>query len=66
MDKVEIEQLKNHLAVKIGVLEMRVKSGEINDETAPELIANFKEYEEKGTTLEELKLLFEDVTLALS
>ena len=65
MTNIEIEQLKNHLAVKIGILEIKINNGEIDDESY-ELINSYKEYEENGTTLEELKLLFEDVQLALS
>lgn len=64
MTSVEIEVLKNHLAVKIGVLEMKIQSGEI-DSRAQELILLYKEYEHKGTTLEELNLLFSDVLLEL-
>ena len=65
MKNIEIEQLKNNLETKIGVLEIKIKSGEITDESAVELIDLFKEYEKDGTTIEELKLLYEDVTLAL-
>lgn len=61
---VEIEQLKNHLELKIGILEMKIKNGEISDD-AYELIELFKDYEKNGTTIEELKMLFEDVELAL-
>lgn len=61
---VEIEQLKNHLELKIGILEIKIKNGEIKDD-AYELVQLFKEYEKEGTTIEELKLLFEDVELAL-
>lgn len=66
MNNIEIEQLKNNLATKVGLLENKIKSGEITDETSIELVNIFKEYEQKGTTIEELKLLFEDVILALS
>jgi hypothetical protein len=66
MNSVEIEQLKNNLAVKVGILEIKIKNGEINDDTSVELVNSYKEYEEKGTTIEELKLLFDDVILALS
>ncbi|MDF9599082.1 hypothetical protein P7D15_01460 [Bacillus cereus] len=66
MNTIEIEQLKNNLSVKVGVLENKIKNGEINDDTSVKLINLFKEYEKNGTTLEELKLLFEDVELALS
>ncbi|PLS19333.1 hypothetical protein CVD28_02655 [Bacillus sp. M6-12] len=66
MNTIEKEQLKNHLAVKVGILENKIKSGEITDDTAVELVSIYKEYEEKGTTIEELKLLFDDVLLALS
>lgn len=66
MNTFEIEQLKNNLAVKVGILEIKIKNGEINDDTSVELINLFKEYEKHGTTLEELKLLFEDVELALN
>jgi len=62
---VEIEQLKNHLELKIGILKMKIKNGEIKDD-AYELIELFKDYEKNGTTIEELKMLFEDVELALS
>lgn len=66
MNAIELEQLKNDLATKIGVLEIKVNNGEITDETAVELINTYKEYQEKGTTLLELKLLYEDVKLYLS
>ena len=62
---VEIEQLKNHLELKVGILEMNIKNGEIKDD-AYELIELFKDYEKNGTTIEELKMLFGDVELALS
>lgn len=66
MNNIEIEQMKNDLAVKVGVLEIKIKSGEITDETSAELVEAYKEYEKDGTTLEELKLLYDDVKLALS
>lgn len=66
MDTVEIEQLKNNLEIKVGILENKIKQGEIKDDTAIELVNLFKEYEQNGTTIEELKLLFDDVLLALS
>lgn len=66
MNTIEVEQLKNYLEVKIGILEMRIKSGEIYDDTSLELVNSFKEYEKDGITIEELKLLVEDVELALS
>ncbi|MDA1675139.1 MULTISPECIES: hypothetical protein [Bacillus cereus group] len=66
MNNIEIEQLKNNLAVKVGILEIKVNNGEINDDTAHNLIELYKEYEENGTTIEELKMLFDDVVLALS
>lgn len=62
---IEIEQLKNNIATKVGLLEIKIKNGEIKDETSLELLEIFKEYEQKGTTLEELKLFFKDVKLAL-
>ena len=65
MNTVEIAQLKEALAVKIGILDNKIKSGEIVDEIAPELVVIYKEYEQNGTTLEELKLLMDDVLLAL-
>lgn len=66
MNAIELEQLKNNLATKIGVLEIKIKREEINDETSMELVKLFRDYEENGTTIEELKLLSEDVQLALS
>lgn len=66
MNNIEKEQLKNNLAVKVGILEIKVRNGEINDDTALELIEIYKEYEKNGTTIEELKMLFDDVVLALS
>lgn len=66
MNTVEIEQLKNDLEVKVGILEMKIKSGKITDDTASKSVELFKEYEQHGTTIEELKLLFDDVMLALS
>lgn len=33
MNTIEIEQLKNNLAVKVGILESKIKHGEINDDT---------------------------------
>ena len=66
MKTIEIEQLKNQVSLKIGLLENKIKTGEVTDDTSLELVGIFKEYEENGTTIEELKLLFEDVQLALS
>lgn len=66
MNTIEIEQLKNYLEVKIGILAMRINNGEIQNETSLELVNSFKEYEKDGLTIEELKLLVEDVELALS
>lgn len=66
MNNIEIEQLKNDLALKVGLLENKIKSGEINDDTAVEAVQLFKEYEKEGTTLVELKLLYDDVLMALS
>ena len=66
MNSFEIEQLKNHLAVKIGTLENKIKNGEIVDSIADELVELYKEYRQEGTTIEELKLLFDDVILALN
>lgn len=65
MNNIELEQLKNDLETKIGILKMKVKREEIEDNTAIELINTFREYEKDGTTIEELKLLYEDVLLAL-
>lgn len=65
MSTIEVEQLKNDLETKIGLLENKIKNKEIHED-ALELVELFKEYEEKGTTIEELKLLYEDVLLALS
>lgn len=66
MNAIELEQLKNYLGIKIGVLELKIKREEINDATSMDLVKLFKDYEENGTTIEELKLLSEDVQLALS
>lgn len=66
MNNIEIEQLKNNLETKVGILQIRINNGEITDDTSLDLVKSFKEYEQNGTTLEELKLLFEDVELALS
>lgn len=66
MQTIHIEQLKNQLELKVGLLENKIKVGEITDDTAIELAEIFKEYRENGTTIEELKLLLEDVQLALS
>lgn len=66
MKSVEIEQLKNDLELKVGILEMKINNGTINDSTSQDLIELHKEYKKEGTTLEELKLLYEDVQLALS
>lgn len=66
MNAIELEQLKNDLETKVGILENKIKNGEIRDETSSELVKLFNEYEKNGTTIEELKLLFEDVQLALS
>ena len=65
MSNYNIEVLKNHLATKIGILEIKINNGEINDDSL-ELINVYKEYESNVTTIEELKLLFDDVELALS
>jgi hypothetical protein len=66
MNTIEIEQLKNYLEVKIGILAMRINNGKIQNETSLELVNSFKEYEKDGLTIEELNLLVEDVELALS
>jgi hypothetical protein len=66
LNKIEIEQLKNDLETKVGILDMRIKSGEITDDIAIELVQSFKEYEKDGITIEELKLIYDDVILALS
>ena len=66
MNSIEIEQLKNHLATKVGILEIKIRNGEIEDDNSIELVNTYKEYEKNGTTIEELKLLFDDVMLALS
>jgi hypothetical protein len=66
MNSIELEQLKNDLAVKVGILEMKINNGDITDDTALEIVNSYKEYEKNGTTIEELKLLYEDVQLALS
>lgn len=66
MNSIELEQLKNNLEVKVGILEMKINSGEIQDDTAGNLVKLYNEYKEEGTTIEELKLLFDDVLLALS
>lgn len=66
MTSVEIEQLKNDVALKVGILEIKINNGEINDSASQELVDTFKDYEKKGTTLEELKLFYDDVKLALS
>ena len=65
MNNMEIEQLKNDLALKVGILQGKINRGEIEDDTANEVVESFKEYEEKGTTLMELKLLYDDVLLHL-
>lgn len=64
MNSVEIEQLKQDLELKVGVLRIKIHNGEIH-ESAIELIDLFVECEQNGTTLEELKLLYDDVLLAL-
>ena len=61
MNTVEIEQLKNDLAVKVGILKM---SDNNNEHT--EIYELYEDYEKNGTTLEEMKLLYDDVLLALS
>lgn len=66
MNNAELEIFKGHLATKVGVLEIKINNGEITDETSLELVKLFKEYEKNGTTIEELKMLFDDVVLALS
>lgn len=66
MNSVETEQLKNYLETKVGILEIKINNGEISDESSLELVKLFNEYKEKGTTIEELKLLIDDVELALS
>lgn len=66
MNSVEIEQLKNYLETKVGILEIKINNGEISDQSSLELVKLFNEYKEKGTTIEEFKLLIDDVELALS
>lgn len=63
-NSVEIEQLKNNLTIKVGILENKIKNGQIHEDSF-ELVELFNDYEKNGTSLEELKLLFEDVILAL-
>lgn len=62
MSNIEIEQLKNDLALKIGLLKMK-ESGQVE---FLELIELYEDYEKNGTTLEEMKLLYNDVLLALN
>lgn len=64
MNQIELEQLKENLATKIGILELKMKRGELADDYM-ELVHLYKNYEEHGTTIEELKLLNADVYLAL-
>ena len=64
-DSVEIEQLKENLAVKINILVYKIKYEDGYD-MYEELVELFNEYQEKGTTIEELRLLYDDVILALS
>lgn len=64
-DSVEIEQLKESLAVKIGILVYKIKYQDGYD-VYEELVELYNEYQENGTTLEELKLLYDDVILALN
>lgn len=66
MNSIELEQLKNNLEVKVGILQMKINSGEIQDDSAENLIKIYNEYKEEGTTIEELKLFFDDVLLSLS
>ena len=61
MTSYDIYVLKNHLAVKIGILEKK----ENKTDSDIEIINAYKHYEKYGTTIIELKLLFEDVKLAL-
>lgn len=66
MNNVELEVLKNDLELKVGLLELKIKKGEISDASAIESVEIFKEYEQKGTSETELKLLYDDVLLALA
>lgn len=66
MNNVELELLKNDLELKVGLLELKIKKGEISDASAIESVEIFKEYEQKGTSETELKLLYDDVLLALA
>lgn len=66
MNNAELEVLKNDLELKVGLLEQKIKNGEILDASAIESVAIFKEYEREGTSQTELKLLYDDVLLALS
>lgn len=66
MNSVEIEQLKNYLETKVGILEIKIKNGEISDPSSLAVLKIFNEYKEDGTTIEELKYLIHDVELALS
>lgn len=65
MNNVDIEQLQNDLAVKLGVLVLKEKRGEVRVDNLDELIEIYEEYKREGTSLTELKALYEDVTLAL-
>lgn len=66
MNNVELELMKNDLELKVGLLEQKLKNGEITDASAFESVEIFKEYERKGTSETELKLLYDDVLLALA
>lgn len=62
---VELEQMKNDLAVKLGVLVLREKLGEIRVDNLAELVEIYNEYKREGTSETELRALYDDVTLAL-
>ena len=65
MNSVELEQLKNDVETKVGTLSIAAKRGRIKDDSAYELIELYEEYEKEGTTMQELRLLYDDLKLAL-
>ena len=58
---IDIEQLKEDLATKIGLLKMKVNKDEVEEE----LIDIYQDMETNGASLMELHALHDDLMLAL-
>lgn len=62
----EVEQLKEDVETKIGILKILVQNEKIkNTNEIEQLFTIHKEYEQEGTSLVELRLFYDDILLAL-